>query len=440
MGGAILKKNLSLWVIILLLSFGTNIALGAANDCVVVTVEPEVSLGNFTPMTDMSEGGIGEVIHASFWKPIVPMLRQINCQWVRLDHIFDDSYYGLIKRNPNGQLQYDWTRFDSVIAEILASGAKPFFSLSYLPDALVKTSKYGPPKDLTEWAAICAELVAHMQSKYGLSGLYYEVWNEPNMTGFWDGTQDDYYQLYEYTYNAIFENDPTAKIGGPAGAGTGWISPFLAHLSQEDLKIDFVSWHHYSADPATYRTQINYVQRQLKLYDFTDAEMIFSEWNIDPAIGPANDSFYNAGHTAAVLGLFHELGLSKSFFFMPKDGRGNSELFGQWGAITFNNKPKPSFNVFDAYSRLKGNEIKNTTTNTSVNALTILDEDANLKILVWNYDRERPFGELRKVVIEIKQDNDDPILNGEFNQSIYLIDSQHIVSYLTQSPLAKRSR
>ena len=56
----------------------------------------------------------------------------LGVDYIRLDHIFDDDYYGVvIGRKQDGRLDLDWSWLDKTVDDILAVGAKPFFSLSY---------------------------------------------------------------------------------------------------------------------------------------------------------------------------------------------------------------------------------------------------------------------------------------------------------------------
>ena len=42
---------------------------------------------------------------------------------------------------------------------------------------------------------------------------YWEVWNEPNI-GYWHGTKEDYYKLYDYAIDGVQTALPTARVGG----------------------------------------------------------------------------------------------------------------------------------------------------------------------------------------------------------------------------------
>jgi len=107
---------------------------------------------------------------------------------------------------------------------------------------------------------------------------YYEVWNEPNLSGFWRGTMEQYFELYKITATTIKNTDPLFRVGGPSTSSYHpvegvynslhraiinisaadfqdiqcegpWIAAFLKYCEKEKLPVDFVSSHPY---PTTY--------------------------------------------------------------------------------------------------------------------------------------------------------------------------------------------
>ena len=109
------------------------------------------------------------------------------------------------------------------------------------------------PEDIAKWANICTEVVRHYFDDYGIR--YYEIWNEPDQPAMWDGTIEQYYELYRVTAQAIqkeFGNQ--VKIGGPALATstTETIGAFLKAV--KGYPLDFLSVHAYRSDPEQYNS------------------------------------------------------------------------------------------------------------------------------------------------------------------------------------------
>ena len=108
---------------------------------------------------------------------------------------------------------------------------------------------------------------------------------------------------------------------------------------------------------------------------------------------------------------------------MPKDQFSRTELQGQWGAITHNNKPKAVYNMFLAYSRLEGERVLVESNDPSVQAFAVRDHD-KFKILFWVYDMMDEFGEQRQIKFSIDLKG-TAFANRLLNTSRYLIDSKH---------------
>ncbi len=389
-----------------------------------LSVDTNTVINEFKQYKDVSQGGIKDVLETQYWASMAPWLQKIDSKLIRLDHVFDDSYYDVVTRK-NGQLHFNWERLDKILNEIFAMGAQPFFSLSYMPMALAKDKEngpYGPPSDYLEWQKLCNELVKHMKVKWNSSGLYYEIWNEPDLSGFWKGTREEYFELYRYGSLGISEADPTAKIGGGGFAGLTWLQPFLQFVSDRKLVLDFYSWHNYNFEPESYRGQIQSVKNYLLKFGFTQTETIYSEWNINGLCAVDNDSFYNAGYAAAVTKIFTEENLSKGLFFMAKDEKRDPELFGQWGFLTNRNNPKPVYNFFDVYSRLRGDLVHLDTSNRAIDGFAVKDGET-LRILIYSYGLQMEFGDPQTCLLSIEL---DPSAVGKlYHKDIYVIDSKH---------------
>src|SRR3989344_5610831 len=57
----------------------------------------------------------------------VERMRLLKPQYIRLDHIYD--FYDVVKGNG----QYDFSKLDQSVSDILTMGAQPLLSLSYMP-------------------------------------------------------------------------------------------------------------------------------------------------------------------------------------------------------------------------------------------------------------------------------------------------------------------
>ncbi|MCL4459761.1 MAG: cellulase family glycosylhydrolase [Chloroflexi bacterium] len=91
--------------------------------------------------------------------------------------------------------------------------------------------------------------------RYKDAVLYWQIWNEPNLSRFWSATQAEYYQLLKVAYQAIKRADPKAKVilGGFSGYQDMRFLDGVLQVAKSDpaakannFYFDILSWHAYS--------------------------------------------------------------------------------------------------------------------------------------------------------------------------------------------------
>ncbi len=154
---------------------------------------------------------------------------------------------------------YSFFNADQIFDYLLSIGMKPFVELSFMPDALASGTKTAfsyranvtAPKDPRQWTALIRKAMRHWIERYGAEEVrswYFEVWNEPNLTVFGTGLQEDYFTLYRLTVEAIKSVDGALRVGGPATANGEWVADFVAFTQKHDLAADFITTHQYPTD------------------------------------------------------------------------------------------------------------------------------------------------------------------------------------------------
>jgi xylan 1,4-beta-xylosidase len=174
---------------------------------------------------------------------------------------------------------YNWTRFDQVYDAIIAAGMRPIVEIGFTPPALASNAGqiqtqlwYGgaspniskpvkpPTADATatptwdHWHKFMADIVQHLEERYGVDDVrdnwYFEVWNEA--TWMYGPGASGYNELYYNTALGLLAGDPLVKVGGPADSGGNSPNaiPSLIDFAKAhaDIKLDFVSYHHYGKD------------------------------------------------------------------------------------------------------------------------------------------------------------------------------------------------
>jgi hypothetical protein len=85
--------------------------------------------------------------------------------------------------------------------------------------------------------------------------VQWDIWNEPNITLFWNRPQSQYFELWRRTYQRIRAEFPTHLIVGPSFAGVpstgGWWTQYLDFVRSTNTVPDIISWHSLPGDPVS---------------------------------------------------------------------------------------------------------------------------------------------------------------------------------------------
>jgi hypothetical protein len=85
--------------------------------------------------------------------------------------------------------------------------------------------------------------------------VQWDLWNEPNITLFWNRPQSQYLELWRRTYQRVRAAFPAHLIVGPSLAGVpstgGWWTQYLDFVRAGNVVPDIISWHSLPGDPVT---------------------------------------------------------------------------------------------------------------------------------------------------------------------------------------------
>lgn len=252
--------------------------------------------------------------------PIQNEVKALRPKYIRIDHVFDF---------------YNSEELDLIIGDITKAGAKPFVALSYMPPSLSSTGNTTDlPKDWAEWENLVQKTVERISGRNGLniSDVYYEVWNEPDLFGGFKTYGDkNYLDLYYHTAIGVQRamNVNNYKIGGPAVTGfyENWLNRLLVYTQENNLRLDFLSWHRYSKVLSDYEDDFNNSDH------FQGYETVISEMGPNSENDTVYDNNFSALHLIATTALL-EGKVDKIFNFEIKDGIGPEKYWGRWGMIT----------------------------------------------------------------------------------------------------------
>jgi len=176
----------------------------------------------------------------------------------------------------NGKPVYDFTITDKTFDEFQKAGVRPVVELGFMPKDLaakvpgvdeyqvrypkntISGASNNPPRDYALWGEVVRRYTEHLVQRYGkdkVSTWYFEVWNEPDI-GYWHGTPEEYYKLYDYAVDGVRKALPNAIVGGPASTGpaseraSAFLNNFLKHCLNDKsaangrpIPLDFISFH-----------------------------------------------------------------------------------------------------------------------------------------------------------------------------------------------------
>lgn len=210
---------------------------------------------------------------------------------------------------------FDWAPLDAFVDFHVAAGrqivhtlfATPaFYSARPTEPSAYNLGCAAEPSDLTKWDAYCTAVATRYLGKI----KYYEVWNEPNLSGFYSGTQTILAQMTRRANQAIKAIDPTAKIlSAPVTglqSGTG-LAYFTSMMSASDgaaaaMKnwVDIVSVHLYPDNIGGQRyvsKMIDDIRAAMTALGMAGKPLWSTEQNI---LSPALPTLTQAQRTAAI--------------------------------------------------------------------------------------------------------------------------------------------
>jgi len=325
-------------------------------------------------------------------KPIISQLRLLRPQLIRVDHLFD--YYKVDKGNGN----YDFSRLDEVVDSIIKTGAKPLLSLSYTPDSK-------EPSDWNQWNNLVKATAHRYSVEKNISGIYYEVWNEPDLFGGWHYAKSpNYSTLYINSARAVADGakGATYKVGGPATTGyyNNWVKSLFANASKNKVPLDFISWHKYTKNISDYLKDFDDLNKILSDYpEYFDIERLITE------IGPSSDPdiwYDNELSGIHLISLCTQLSgkIHRLFSFEAIDGPSpRSDKSTGWGIITHDGKTKPRYHALLFLNQISGPRLPSSGDGSWVTSFST-KKGSTIQSLIVNYDPIQKHSETTPIIYQ----------------------------------------
>ncbi len=277
-------------------------------------------------------------------------------RYVDVPNIFRD-----FDADENDPANYDFTFTDALITALVKNGVEPYYRLGITIEnqASIKAYRTDPPTDYHKWARICEHIIAHYNEgwadgfEYNIT--YWEIWNEPDdgngfrapdpdgtpyVSQMWNGTKEEYYELYDVTAKHLKARFPNIKVGGYASCGFNAILDdetehykkvqykyqldffygFMHYVKEHNSPIDFFSYHSYSRTNKIIKYD-EWLHKTLVEYGYGDIETHLNEWNPIPA------ERGTAHHSAEITGVMISLQKGYTDMLMLYDSRLNSGMY-----------------------------------------------------------------------------------------------------------------
>ena len=233
----------------------------------------------------------------------------------------------------------------------------------------------------------------------------FEVWNEPNLSGFWEGgDQQAYFELYDLTSRTIKSIDPALPVGGPATAGAAWVPEFLAHVEKSGAAVDFVTTHTYGVQggfldedgkadtkldpsPEAIIGDVRRVRAQISASPFSALPLYFSEWSTSyTPRDSVHDSYISAPYILSRLKACQGIAQGMSYWtytdLFEEPGPPTASFQGGFGLLNPEGIRKPAYFAYKYLHALQGNNLA-----TSDPQAMLSTNDGNIAAVIWDFEQ-----------------------------------------------------
>lgn len=387
-------------------------------------MQAEENFNNHTTFC-VGTGRMGLALQEEYQQQMRMVQEEIGFSHIRGHGLFCDDvaiYWPVIGDDWKTVLKdrYNFTYLDRIFDNYLKVGLKPFLELGFMPKKMASGTQTifywqgntTPPADYDKWANMIKALIRHLCERYGedeVATWPVEVWNEPNLPGFWEHADlNEYLKLYDVSARAVKEALPKMRVGGPAVCGGDkcipWIRTFLEHCRDNKIPMDFVTRHIYMGqephrdgrylyhEMCKPQRSIHEAEETRELIDsfpeFKGFEMHITEYNTSyNPFCPTHDTVYNAALIAGLLAKLGDTCASYSYWtfgdVFEEMGVPDRIFHGGFGLVANGLVRKPTYWTFAFFKKLEGKMILRTD-----DCLFVKTEKGNIRGILWNLEKE----------------------------------------------------
>jgi len=380
-----------------------------------IVVDLNQTTGPVDRFFDLSVGSDypGTLIREDSQAQLKLVSEELGFRYIRFHAIFHDVL-GTVKVE-DGKTVYDWTKIDQLYDDLLARHIKPFVELGFTPKALATSQNSifywhgntSHPKP-EAWQDLIDAFIHHIESRYGkeeVRSWFFEVWNEPNLSGFWeDADQKAYFELYDTTAKTIKAIDPELRVGGPSTAGAAWVPEFLAHVKQSGAPVDFVTTHTYGVvggfldengvsdtkldpSPDAIVGDVRRVREQISASPYPRLPLYFTEWSTSyTPRDSVHDSYISAPYILTKLkgaqGLVQGMSYWTYSDLFEEPGPPTAPFQGGFGLLNPQGIRKPAYFAYKYLHALDGSSIASNDPQAMLST-----KDGNFTGVIWDFEQ-----------------------------------------------------
>ncbi len=182
---------------------------------------------------------------------------------------------------------YNFKHYDDFFGNISAKNIEALAILDY-GNGNIYGSRYAnhiPIEQVPHWLSFVNATVSRYQNLV----KYWEIWNEPNLDGFWNGTDAEFFYLLNQTAHLIRSINSSLIILAPgiSGHNPNYLSSMIEYMGAETFNsvIDVLNYHPYSGSNAEIiDSKAKQVKSVAEKYGF-DGEIWVTEVGISTQIG-----------------------------------------------------------------------------------------------------------------------------------------------------------
>lgn len=390
----------------------------AQEDCVSITVDPDVEIGRVKPVNGIGQpplvGWIGTNMFHYLTEAGVPYSRLHDVggayggnRFVDIPNVFRD--FDADETKPEN---YDFAFTDRLLAALVAADVEPYYRLGVTIENAyeIRALRIHPPKDYAKWARICEHVIRHYTEGWA-NGFHHkishwEIWNEPDGKALWLGTFQQYLEFYEVASKHLKAKFPHLMIGGYGSSGLFKLVQekprphddhtmqcfldFVRFCKERNCPMDFCSIHAYDMPgawltPEAVKVYGDFARKTLDEAGFAKTELSMNEWLprwSDPG------SLKQAALIAGLLVGFQHSAWNDAAIYDAKCGMGTYSPF--FDPST--RKPRKAYWAFRLFNELRkrGTEVKSTSAASAVQVLAAKGKDDVVALVVNVGDKSLP--------------------------------------------------